>query len=87
MAAGGYATSKPWAADSASRMAWRWTERKRLRRPIPRNNAVKKLDFADPPSLSFATTVVGSTSSDSPQTVAGLERRQRGAEVSDSLRQ
>jgi hypothetical protein len=30
---------------------------------------VKKLDFADPPSLSFASTAVGSTSSDSPQTI------------------
>jgi sugar lactone lactonase YvrE len=33
------------------------------------NNLVEKLDFADPPALSFATTAVGSTSSDSPQTV------------------
>jgi sugar lactone lactonase YvrE len=33
------------------------------------NNAVVKLDFADPLSLSFASTAVGSTSSDSPQTV------------------
>jgi sugar lactone lactonase YvrE len=33
------------------------------------NNAVVKLDFADLPTLSFASTVVGSTSSDSPQTV------------------
>ena len=28
-----------------------------------------KLDFADPPSLSFATTIIGTTSSDSPKTV------------------
>jgi len=33
------------------------------------NTAVVKLDFADAPSLSFASTVFGSTSSDSPQTV------------------
>ncbi|MGA9672237.1 MAG: SBBP repeat-containing protein [Terracidiphilus sp.] len=32
-------------------------------------NAVMKLDRADPPSLSFAATAVGSTSTDSPQTV------------------
>ena len=32
-------------------------------------NAVKELNRAAPPSLSFATTAVGSTSSDSPQTV------------------
>jgi sugar lactone lactonase YvrE/uncharacterized membrane protein len=34
------------------------------------HNAVVKLDYADPPSLSFATTSVGSTSSDSPRYVA-----------------
>ncbi|MGB6193615.1 MAG: hypothetical protein WBF42_14195, partial [Terracidiphilus sp.] len=33
------------------------------------NFRVVKLDFADPPSLTFAATPVGSTSSDSPQTV------------------
>jgi sugar lactone lactonase YvrE len=33
------------------------------------NNRVVKLDYTHPPSLSFATTAVGSTSSDSPQTV------------------
>jgi NHL repeat len=33
------------------------------------NNAVKEIDFAAPPALSFASTVVGATSSDSPQTV------------------
>ena len=33
------------------------------------NNAVRELDFFDPPSLTFASTPVGSTSSDSPQTV------------------
>jgi sugar lactone lactonase YvrE len=33
------------------------------------NFAVKKLDFADPPSLAFASTLVGTTSSDSPKTV------------------
>jgi DNA-binding beta-propeller fold protein YncE len=33
------------------------------------NNRVVKLDFADAPSLSFMATAVGSTSSDSPQTV------------------
>ncbi len=33
------------------------------------NNAVVKLDFADAPSLSFASTAFGSTSTDSPQTV------------------
>ena len=33
------------------------------------NNAVVKMDFSDPPRLSFASTAVGSTSSDSPQTV------------------
>jgi hypothetical protein len=33
------------------------------------NNRVVKLDYADAPSLSFAITAVGSTSSDSPQTV------------------
>ncbi|HWZ01536.1 MAG TPA: hypothetical protein VNX17_10665 [Edaphobacter sp.] len=33
------------------------------------NTAVVKLDFADTPSLSFASTAVGSNSSDSPQTV------------------
>ena len=33
------------------------------------NNAVKEIDYADPPSLSFASTPVGSTSSDSPQIV------------------
>jgi hypothetical protein len=33
------------------------------------NNAVVKLDFADAPSLSFASSAFGSTSSDSPQTV------------------
>jgi sugar lactone lactonase YvrE len=32
-------------------------------------NAILKLDFADPPALTFATTAVGNTSSDSPQTV------------------
>ncbi|QEE26922.1 hypothetical protein FTW19_02220 [Terriglobus albidus] len=36
------------------------------------NNAVKKLDFADAPSLSFTSTAVGSTSSNSPQTVTLL---------------
>ncbi len=34
------------------------------------NNRVEKLDFADPPTLSFAATSVKSTSSDSPQSVA-----------------
>ena len=33
------------------------------------NNRILKEDFADPPSLSFAPTVPGSTSSDSPKTV------------------
>jgi hypothetical protein len=33
------------------------------------SGAVKKLDFADAPSLNFASTAVGSTSSDSPQTI------------------
>jgi sugar lactone lactonase YvrE len=33
------------------------------------NKAVKKLDFSDAPSVAFATTAVGSTSSDSPRTV------------------
>jgi hypothetical protein len=33
------------------------------------NATVVKLDFADAPSLSFASTAVGSTSTDSPQTV------------------
>jgi sugar lactone lactonase YvrE len=33
------------------------------------NNRIMKLDFADAPSLNFANTVVGSTSTDSPQTV------------------
>jgi subtilase family serine protease/sugar lactone lactonase YvrE len=33
------------------------------------NNRLVKMDYADPPSLSFVGTVVGSTSSDSPQTV------------------
>ena len=33
------------------------------------NNRVVKLDFADPPSLTFASTVVGATSTDSPQTI------------------
>ena len=33
------------------------------------NQGVRKLDLADAPSLSFASTAVGSTSSDSPQTV------------------
>ncbi|MGB9291346.1 MAG: choice-of-anchor D domain-containing protein, partial [Terracidiphilus sp.] len=35
----------------------------------PGEAAVEKIDYADPPSLSFATTDVGSTSTDSPQTV------------------
>ena len=34
-----------------------------------RGTFVEKLDFADPPSLSFATTAEGSTSTDSPKTV------------------
>ncbi len=33
------------------------------------HNQVVKLDYADPPTLNFATTNPGSTSSDSPQTV------------------
>jgi len=33
------------------------------------NNRVAKLDYADPPALSFASTAVGVESSDSPQTV------------------
>lgn len=33
------------------------------------NNAVKEIDVVDAPSLSFASTAVGSTSSDSPKTV------------------
>jgi sugar lactone lactonase YvrE len=33
------------------------------------NNQVLKEDFADPPSLTFASTAVGATSTDSPQTV------------------
>jgi len=33
------------------------------------NNRIAELDFSNAPSLSFASTVVGSTSSDSPQTV------------------
>jgi sugar lactone lactonase YvrE len=33
------------------------------------NYEVKKLDFVDPPSLTFASTNVGATSSDSPQSV------------------
>ncbi len=36
------------------------------------NNQAVKLDFADAPSLSFANTAVGSTSSDSPQQVTLL---------------
>ena len=40
-------------------------------------NSVRKLDFADPPSLAFAATPVGSTSSDSPQTVTLSKHRQR----------
>jgi len=35
----------------------------------PAESAAFKLDFADPPSLSFASTAYGATSSDSPQTV------------------
>ncbi|MGP8251958.1 MAG: choice-of-anchor D domain-containing protein, partial [Terracidiphilus sp.] len=37
--------------------------------PLSPNDAVYKLDYADPPSLSFAATLAGQTSSDSPQTV------------------
>jgi sugar lactone lactonase YvrE len=37
--------------------------------PDSDNNRVLKEDFADPPSLTFAQTAVGSTSSDSPQTI------------------
>ena len=33
------------------------------------NNRIVQIDLADPPSLSFATTLIGSTSTDSPQTV------------------
>ncbi|MGA2889381.1 MAG: protease pro-enzyme activation domain-containing protein, partial [Terracidiphilus sp.] len=33
------------------------------------NNRIEKMDYADAPSLNFAGTVVGSTSTDSPQTV------------------
>jgi hypothetical protein len=33
------------------------------------NTAVKELNYATPPTLTFATTAVGSTSTDSPQTV------------------
>jgi sugar lactone lactonase YvrE len=33
------------------------------------NSAVKEIDFAAPPALSFASTVVGATSSNGPQTV------------------
>jgi sugar lactone lactonase YvrE len=33
------------------------------------NNAIELLDYSDPPTLSFASTGVGQTSSDSPQTV------------------
>jgi hypothetical protein len=33
------------------------------------NNRVVKLDYADAPSLSIASTAVGQTSTDSPQTV------------------
>ena len=33
------------------------------------NNRIRKVDLADPPSLTFASTAVGATSSDSPQTV------------------
>lgn len=33
------------------------------------NNVIRKVDVADAPSLSFASTYVGSTSTDSPQTV------------------
>ncbi len=33
------------------------------------NNRIEKLDFSDPPSLTFASTALGSTSIDSPQTV------------------
>jgi uncharacterized membrane protein len=33
------------------------------------NNRVEKLDFADAPSLTFASTAIGATSTDSPQTV------------------
>ncbi|HVU48850.1 MAG TPA: IPT/TIG domain-containing protein [Terracidiphilus sp.] len=33
------------------------------------NNRVVKLDFADPPSLTFASTAIGSTSTNSPQTI------------------
>ena len=36
------------------------------------HSLVKKLDFVDPPSLTFATTSIGFTSSDSPQTVAAF---------------
>jgi hypothetical protein len=32
-------------------------------------HSIRKVDVSDPPALSFATTAVGSTSSDSPQTV------------------
>jgi len=35
----------------------------------PEKHAIYKLDYADEPTLTFATTAVGSTSSDSPQTV------------------
>ncbi len=34
-----------------------------------RANGIVKLDYADPPTLHFATTNIGSTSTDSPQTV------------------
>lgn len=37
--------------------------------PYSPSGYVARLDVADPPSLTFATTAVGSTSSDSPQTV------------------
>ena len=58
-----------WAAASTFPLAWRWTGAATSMSPIAVTHAVKELNLATPPSLSFATTNVGSQSSDSPQTV------------------
>ena len=60
--------SRHLAAASIAQQRGGGRQRKRLCRRFG-NNRVVKLDFADSPSLTFANTVIGSTSTDSPQTI------------------
>ena len=65
--AGGYTQS--FVANFPLTSAESWVTEAGISSFPAQGNAVWKLDLANPPSLTFTTTAIGSTSSDRPQTV------------------